>query len=839
MAEDDLQASISLDLDKNSFRKAKADLLRQAADFEKAGAGTSKQFLTQNKELIKQLQLQKQNIDAQEKSSKAAKERVNEEKRLLDVLDEQSSKARRDVGTVGDVDTGLSAVRGGLGTFTGGDSQALAQVAAVFEVTEALRQLQVAGPAAAESIKSIVNEIGVGKVGAVGAIAGLAIVISQLQSSTKAKADELGAYLEGQGNYFDLVQTGTVESIQAEKDKQQFSLDAARQERDTRKKQLADTVNALIDTQGSFRAGIAVFNASIGTGSPEIVALNKAIEDANKSVSDLEGGMNAFDQALDNTAVKARSAALALIGDADKEAERRAFINQTTKQSVDENIKLNESLMERNDNIAFEIIQLKQSGDTSDVVMQKIADLTDAYGANAEQMDVLRLISIPFTRQMQDEADAKKALEEQAKKAADLDKQKQATLQKLNDLQGKANETLAEFNDQLAKTKLNRSLRDSDELVDFQRKQAQDDTKHLSDLAKIEQDGKDKIAEIRASSEKDQQAYMEEELANVVNYRDELRKLNQEANKQLLRDVEDHEKTLRGAARDNNVLAFLDEVDKFKTEQARKQEDKNASVQELEQQFQVERDLRRKEFQAKQVDIQAEIALARQQTEQKLAETRNSFAQERQLEESERQLKLERQRRNDAIEDQQAREALQKRLNAINTEAQAQVNAINKIAQATQNLVAVANRIAQTTGNASSSSSGYKGGSQIGSKSYEKPLTSPNQKVYGSQIKVTAFANEGVVQKPTFAMLGDGLKSGEAEGVVKFKMSEGLPNAVMRRSGGGQPNYNYSININNPTIGDIANMSDVYDIAQTIITEIETSVANGLQTAIYNPQVGA
>lgn len=50
-------------------------------------------------------------------------------------------------------------------------------------------------------------------------------------------------------------------------------------------------------------------------------------------------------------------------------------------------------------------------------------------------------------------------------------------------------------------------------------------------------------------------------------------------------------------------------------------------------------------------------------------------------------------------------------------------------------------------------------------------------------LTAVAFANEGVVTKPTFALIGEKLGAGEAEAVIKYKQSEGLP-ASMRGEGG-------------------------------------------------------
>lgn len=78
-----------------------------------------------------------------------------------------------------------------------------------------------------------------------------------------------------------------------------------------------------------------------------------------------------------------------------------------------------------------------------------------------------------------------------------------------------------------------------------------------------------------------------------------------------------------------------------------------------------------------------------------------------------------------------------------------------------------------STASALGSASGF-GGSSAGSSS--KPSGSGGLK---DIILGKAFANEGVVSKPTIALIGENLKPGQREAVIKFNPSEGLPNDIM------------------------------------------------------------
>lgn len=80
----------------------------------------------------------------------------------------------------------------------------------------------------------------------------------------------------------------------------------------------------------------------------------------------------------------------------------------------------------------------------------------------------------------------------------------------------------------------------------------------------------------------------------------------------------------------------------------------------------------------------------------------------------------------------------------------------------------------------------------------------------------TAYANEGIVNKPTVALLGENLRQGEVEAVVKFNPSEGLPPG---RLGGGDT-YNFNINV-----------ADGVSIAtfREATNELATKVVGGLE----------
>ncbi len=87
-------------------------------------------------------------------------------------------------------------------------------------------------------------------------------------------------------------------------------------------------------------------------------------------------------------------------------------------------------------------------------------------------------------------------------------------------------------------------------------------------------------------------------------------------------------------------------------------------------------------------------------------------------------------------------------------------------------------------------------------------------------LQAIAFANQGIVDRPTLALIGEKLKPGEKEGVFKFRPSEGLPAGI-----GGQ-----TINLNVGTIS----IGEGATITQTEVRDALASALTGVFRGIEN-----
>jgi len=180
-------------LDQQSFNKISKDLKKQndeqvkAAKVEKAAAREAAKALKDKERFQKKID--KAHLSALKEEKKRNKDLIKLEKTRLQIAEEQNSAARRQVGSLGDIDQIFSTFRGG-GAGLGVDLGGLEGFAAVFELAEAAGQLKGAAPAATQVVKELASSIGVGGI-VIGATVGIMIAgFSLLQESTRKQAEE-------------------------------------------------------------------------------------------------------------------------------------------------------------------------------------------------------------------------------------------------------------------------------------------------------------------------------------------------------------------------------------------------------------------------------------------------------------------------------------------------------------------------------------------------------------------------------------------------------------------------------------------------------------------------
>lgn len=819
-------------IDKSSFTKLATQ--QQQLNRQQIKAGNEIVSINQDarKALLSQVKARKDNRDETNKQIKAEQTR-------LEILEKQNSELRRDVGSIGDVDSALSAIRGGAGALTGTDLGVLEGAAGLFELGEAAVQLRGAVPSAVESVKNLGSSIGASGVGLVGALGVLTVALAAASTEAQRRAELAKVVIDSQKEYFEIVQSGTSESISVARESAKEQLEAAKQELQTRKDQ-REQINQEIGAMTGFFQGVVQAGISAGITGGEVKQLDTTIQELEKTVLENELAVKNYDDALESAKVKQNDLTKTLLADVDAIGERRKFENQVTSQSVEQNVALNQELLKQNDIIAEQINTLRLSGDSSESVKERMAELYEQLVANDEQLAFLRNTAIPYTQQLADEEEAKEKLIEQSKKREQIDKQRESTLSRLTSLEDAANKALEDFALKQSEITQDRQIRDIRELEDYNTEVAQAQQEHNREVANIVKDGNKDIANIRNSISGLESDFYKDEIDAQKTYQKDLRKLSEQYQREDKQQLDDHLASLRDAEQSNDVIAFLQSQRSFQQEQAEKQSTRSQEFKELNEEYQEQRRLRQEAFNERRAELQQELALSRQQTQERLNEARNAFQQEQALRAQERQRDLQRRAQDDAIADQRNQQALQRQLQAIDQKAQAELNAIRQVTSAVGQLEAVARRISASASGGSSGRSSYSGSSALGSKSYERNgsifRSIQSQTVASNKTRTpvrTAFADGGIADRPTLAMVGEG---GKPEAIIPFNKSRGLP-AALRDYGltgsrsGGSPIVNLQF-APNLTVGDIATGNEVSRALQEFATDLERQLYQGINKAV-------
>jgi hypothetical protein len=511
-------------------------------------------------------------------------------------------------------------------------------------------------------------------------------------------------------------------------------------------------------------------------------------------------------------------------------------------------------------------VELQQSMDLYKTALEKLNVTTQ----EAQAVGIAATFGANATK------DALANLETQAKASA-------AEVDKLNTTLEQQTARVAQYEEQAAtlrtnadaqtrKTQRNRDKAANRDLEDWLDERAKANSEHQKKITSIETEGNKKVASIRAEIKalpaqltaqvkevetKSTAAkaaanadYMASELKAVAKFHDDEARQTRDYNRQRMRDIEDWQSDLLDAEQANDVAQFKRIMRDGEKRLARQQEDQDTAVADRQTAFFEERDAARAALDAKLADIETSASEERTQllatTEEKRVALRASLQEElaaiqqrkdaeiASFNESEanaqtaRDKRLQRQQEDQDLADADAKEALDAQLLAIEIKRTAELQAIEqtKIAMlAMMNSVTSAAK-AKTSTNAKAS----------------KPL---NTSWFGSTTTTTgnnsrpyAFANEGYVTRPTVSLLGEKLRRGEGEAVVKFKLSEGLAPSILKRSGGGGGiQINAPFSINNPTFGDIPTGQEVAAMFEEYHTNLTNSLEKAVMTGRFNPQV--
>lgn len=450
-----LEATLA-DVPKEAIQKT-AELVKQYKDLAQAEGNVEQRARDLNAELRKigavdsTIQVATQEFDQMTDSIRRAED---EARRLEDRFDLVS----RQVGLAGDVQSNLGAVSG-LASMGGATGQRLGQgIGAVGEVvalTEELPRLKTALQGMPSVIKSAVGALGVGGIAGaatlIGGIVALTLVFNELEKQSQLARDRTREGITSLQELSDLRATATEEEIRLEILNRETALESTRlqiqaltglrtaditrfattlggisdflteiEENGATPDVMRESLTALLDSMQlppEIRLAMDDFIATAGEGGISASELNNRIRELMRGSTSLSGEIEILTRDLEAGVFATNTLAQAEAELAQIRTNELLASAQTQAQLMQEIIALNELDAEglRNrrdellDNMAVlgaELNVLRESGDASEEVTQRIEELNDALLRNGETISRIDSLLLPSAQAQEALAEA-------------------------------------------------------------------------------------------------------------------------------------------------------------------------------------------------------------------------------------------------------------------------------------------------------------------------------------------------------------------------------------------------------------------------------------------------
>ena len=322
----------------------------------------------------------------------------------------------------------------------------------------------------------------------VGGLIAIGVAIKSLADSTSQNADRINAFAENQRDLNQRIADGlNSEDAQAELDR----LTEAQQ----RNRETLATLQAAYD-ESQRQLGVLGGVARVVSGDEE--ALANQIEETNKTIKDQQAEMDALSTALANGELAANDAAeaeqrlaqersAAVLAEAQQAGELAQLRDRVSSMTAEQIATETEAVERRRLGVEAELAVLQASGDTSEEVAKKIAQLTGQLGFLGDQAQILKTATPKA-----DTREAEKAAKEIEKAANDAARAQQTYSDKVRDAGKRYRDALADINTGLRDKIQDNQRKYEDDLlsgaIDFNNEQLQEQRDYQRDLAGIRRD---------------------------------------------------------------------------------------------------------------------------------------------------------------------------------------------------------------------------------------------------------------------------------------------------------------------------------------------------------------
>lgn len=457
--------------------------------------------------------------------------------------------------------------------------------------------------------------------------------------------------------------------------------------------------------------------------------------------------------------------------------------------------------------------------------------------------------------------DNARALEEVTKREEEAARARERVLGVLQGLEEQAIRATEEAERRRSETGEDRRVRDARAEEDYQQQASQRMERHLENLLKIQADGNARIEKLNADlsaipaeraqalADAEQKAnasiatlqseFFASELKALEKFQAQEKKAQEKANRERLRILNDLNDRLNDAARENNVIAFLQAQREGNKQLEQQSENLSVEARERQEAYIAERRDRAQQFEERNAQLRAQLAQETEQIRKTYEERRttiaaqieaekaaiaertkaaiDAYAKENAAAQAAYEQRRKRQEEDDARADRRAEEALGRQLAEIDRKAQAELRAVQAVYGATLEIERAAQRIQALAANTG------KGPVPFGPQPKPAGFTPSTGPSLGFQPLFTKFATGGVASRPTIGLFGE--KPGMAEAFIPFRPSEGLGKALQRYGAGA----NITINA---TVGDIASMRQVEEAMRDTVSQVWNELNGVFQEAL-------
>lgn len=287
----------------------------------------------------------------------------------LDQADERFDVVSRRVGSAGDVQSNLGAIRGlSQVAGIGGAGQAVGTAGEIAALVEELPRLKAAAQNLPDVLKFAASEIGASGVGLIGALAALGVAFSLLAKEARGNREDVSELIHDQREYNEFIVSATQESIderiaelQRQNEAEQRTLEQARETRDKFNKALDEEFG-----ESGAKALKTIDNLTGAFGS--IDEINNQVEASKDKIKGTQAEIDRLTQAYSDQTIAARSLAQATVdfyqGQYDLQVKYHDLVASGNKEQLDkelENIKFLQDANRDRQRAYFNDIELLKS----------------------------------------------------------------------------------------------------------------------------------------------------------------------------------------------------------------------------------------------------------------------------------------------------------------------------------------------------------------------------------------------------------------------------------------------------------------------------------------------